>query len=164
MATLEADALRTLLSDLKLRAKANYDRDVEAIERVERLLTLDPGALVPTISKELMLLASVAPCANGQSQTAVPESDEQTSLIDSVEAIFRHFPDRSWNVSMLEAQLRQGGFAFAAKNPKASINTSLARLTDRGTVRVTRRGAGRKPSIYKAAANVSDANVAVPES
>jgi hypothetical protein len=138
------EELQKVLAELRQRAKANYEHDIDAIERVEKLITTAESAVMP--SPEFLLTATRATAAPASDQG---DEDSEVTLIDLVERVFKQFPDQSWNVNTLERQLRNAGFVFEAKNPKASLNTSLARLTERGAIRVSKRGGGRKPNLYR---------------
>jgi hypothetical protein len=148
MTTQESEVLQTALSALRQRAKVNYERDLEAIERVERLIAVGAGITAESAQHLLATATAAAPVVmNGE--IAPDDPDSQPTLIDAVERMFRTFPNVSLNVGMLEAQLRKAGFVLAAKQPKSSINTAVSRLAERGVIRIVRRGAGRKPSTYR---------------
>jgi hypothetical protein len=143
----ESAVLESALAALEQRAKLNYQRDLDAITHIRRLIA--GGATINPESAERLLATatSATPTSAEPNTNADPES--QPTLIDAVESIFRNSPDMSLNVSSLEAQLRGRGFVFAAKQPKSSINTAVARLAERGIIRIVKRGTGRKPSTYR---------------
>lgn len=134
----EQELLRKLIADMRHRAKAAFDQDMESIDRFERLAFSENA----DTSLSLPALPVAIENENGE--------ESEVTLIDSVAHVFKRFPEQSWNVNTIERQLLSERFVFAAKNPKASINTALSRLAERGIVRISKRGAGRKPNQYRA--------------
>ena len=103
--------------------------------------------LTPSTPLENRLLGTAEA---GAKATSAPEiADESASLIGSIERAFQSRSDVAWSAVTLERKLRHSGFAFQAKNPRASINTALTRLVERGVIAVCKRGNGRRPSLYK---------------
>jgi hypothetical protein len=147
MTTQETELLQTALSALRRRAKVNYERDLEAIERVERLIAA--GAEITAESAQHLLATATAAPVIMNGEIVPDDSESQPTLIDAVERAFKTFPSVSLNVSSLETHLRKTGFVLAAKQPKSSINTAVSRLAERGIIRIVRRGTGRKASTYR---------------
>jgi hypothetical protein len=82
MTTQESALLQAALAALRQRAKSNYERDLEAIERVERLIAT--GASLDVESAE-RLLATATPAPMAINGEVVPnEPDSQPTLIDAV--------------------------------------------------------------------------------
>jgi len=125
------------VATLKEALRAEYEKDMEAIERVEILLA---RRAVPDAS------AGGLP-TNTEDESAV-DGDEST-LIDAVERAFIRFPQKRWTVGDLENQLQADGFQFKAIKPRSSIHTSLTRLEESSVIRIVKRGKGRKPNIYQ---------------
>lgn len=121
----EVDALKEAL-------KAEYEKDMAAIERVEKMLGRRGNPGIP-----------IEPSREPQ------ESDSETTLIDRVKEMFVRSPEKRWTVGALEDQMRADGFHFDAVKPRSSIHTCLTRLEERSMVRIVKRGRGRKPSIYQ---------------
>jgi len=141
--------LKETLAALRHRVRLNYERDMAAIDHVQHLLAQgDAGAH----SVQMILRRGVGR-STAEEEESFPAFQETFSrkmtLIDAIEQIFRRYPTSAWTVETLEIELRQAGFKFQSKSPKASINTSLARLIYRKIIRVTKQGVGRNPSEYK---------------
>lgn len=147
--------IKEALAALRRRVRLNYERDMGAIDHVQHLLgqgglELDPIRMMfeDTLRDTLRGVGmedALEGYERGREQRAPLR---KMTMISAIEQVFRTYPTTGWTVENLEIELRQGGFEFEAKNPKASINTALARLIERGMVRVRERGVGRKPSVY----------------
>jgi len=143
--------LKDALAALRRRVRLNYERDIEAIDHVQHLLA--EGELAPHTLR--MIFGAEPPSSDsrvrfhlkGDSYDRQPL--RRMTLIDAIRRIFRTYPTSGWTVDTLEIELRHAGFQFDAKNPKASINTSLAKLLERKIIWVREQGVGRRPSLYQ---------------
>ena len=50
----------------------------------------------------------------------------------------------------IEQALKEAQFKFKGKDSRMSVNLSLKRLRERRLVKVTRKGKGRAPNLYRA--------------
>jgi hypothetical protein len=158
------DSFQQLLDALKQRAKrqydhrvdlarADYEKQVEAIEALEPLLR-DEGDTSPSfLPSELERIAKedaarAEPMLLSQEHPALAGISSQT-LIDTVANIFIKFPDSPWTVQTLEKRLLMDGFKFEAVRPKSSLKTALGKLVERHFIHVVAPGSGRKPNVYK---------------
>jgi hypothetical protein len=142
-----------LLSDLRARIQSLHDEDWRMFELLKQRLLTPPARIVqPAVSEP--------PGADSEPDTG--------TLTGSVEKVFKKHPEVAWSVQTLEGHLRKDGFAFEAKNPRASLNTTVARLAERGLIFIWKKGSGRKPHLYRALPSGNSAGLrgrvaAIPE-
>jgi hypothetical protein len=135
-----AELNRQAVAALKARLKAEYDQDMAAIERVERLLG-DVGATAAIASP-----ASAPPTEQREAPTA-------ETMIGAVERWFRWFPDKAFTVNEVVDKLReQQHITFTATDPHKSVHAAIWKLQKHHVLRTVLRGKGRKPSTYMLAA------------
>lgn len=143
--------LKEALAALRRRVRLNYERDMGAIDHVQHLLAqgdLEVDSIQMVFGDALRGMGMEDTFSEAIAERARRAPLRKLTLIDAIEQVFRTYPTTGWTVENLEIELRHGGFEFEAKSPKASINTTLARLIERRIVRVRERGVGRKPSVY----------------
>src|SRR5207237_191468 len=126
---------QALLSQLRALFQVQHEEDRQLLERLERRL-LPSAADHPK--------SNIEPSVQGAAEP------DPTTLIGSVERLFQSQPEMTWSVEALEKRLRKEGFAFEAKNPRASLNTAVSRLAERRVIEIYTRGSGRKPHLYRA--------------
>jgi hypothetical protein len=136
---------------LKERLKKEYEENVAAIERVEKLLASGATVESPT----------VAPSASPMATNADGPQDTPTT-IRAVEQWFRAVPNRTFTVEQLLKNLNDQQFKFESINPRKSVHTAVWRLEKNGVVRTVLRGKGRRPSTYQLASNVENPKNAAP--
>jgi hypothetical protein len=141
----EIETLRQRAQDECLATQAaaqhRYEERIKALSIVESMI--DPEMHPKRPPKP--------PCpeVNTASIPQRPAIDNLT-LIDAVQSIFDHLPDREWTVVSIQRTMADGGFEFGAQNPQGSLNTCLGRLlNDRKTIEIVKRGAGRRPTVYR---------------
>jgi hypothetical protein len=124
--------------------EAELRRDLEAIERVRRLMALKNGSLSPD-SRQYTLPGAIAP---GESDDGL-ESTNASSLSGTIERIVNSDATVRWTTPKMLVHLQQIGFPLRAKKPIYSIGQAMQKLASRGDIRIVRRGAGNSPNIYK---------------
>lgn len=132
---------RQQIAFLKQQLKTEYEKNLEAIERVEKLLTATSGEQMerrPSVS-------GIAPKAVQTQESSTP------TLIGEVENWFRWLPDQTWTVKQLVEKMREKAFEFTSDEPQKSVQTAVWRLEKNGVIRTVVRGAGRRPSTYRLA-------------
>ncbi len=134
---------RQQIASLKQRLKSEYEKNLEAIERVERLLAETSDEQVeqprPVIAEVVREPAPTTPTLSGE-----------------VENWFRWFPDQTWTVTRLVEKMRERSFEFTSEDPHKSVHTAVWRLEKSGVIRTVARGMGRRPSIYQLASSVQN--------
>jgi hypothetical protein len=143
--------IKEALAALRRRVRLNYERDMGAIDHVQHMLGqggLEVDSMQMVFEETLRGIGMEDALEGYEGDRAQRAPLRKMTMISAIEQVFRTYPTTGWTVENLEIELRHGGFEFEAKNPKASINTTLARLIERGMVRVRERGVGRKPSVY----------------
>jgi|SRR5665213_2422511 len=136
---MEARKLTALKDDLR--------RDLEAIERVERMMAFKNGSLLPLRDERQIPL---------QIQTVSSEEEEDDdsevqagSLRATIEQMINADPNNRWTTQKVLAQLKAANYPLRAKAPIYSVGQTLNVLVRKGKIRVARKGAGSAPNIYK---------------
>jgi hypothetical protein len=121
----------------ELRARAAMERDTALQEVQDRY------------HKQLEAIDIVAAMVRTEVSGSGVANTEQSTLINAIEQVITQYPDKTWDINLLEQALRARTFSFSAKNPKNSLSSSLYKLVAKGTVRIVRSGKGRQPNIYQ---------------
>jgi hypothetical protein len=136
---------RHQIASLKQRLKSEYEKNLEAIERVEKLLAVTSD---PQVQQHQPVIAEVADV-----QAPAPTAP---TLSGEVENWFRWFPDQTWTVKRLVEKMRERAFEFTSEDPHKSVHTAVWRLEKNGVIRTVVRGVGRRPSTYQLAPNAQN--------
>lgn len=128
------------LSEVERRMEEEHRKDREALLRLKRFLDLGEQTSVITIHRE-------------EDSSNV---DDTPTIISKVESVFADDFTRKWTVPTMIAHLRHEGFPLVAQKPEATMGQVFARLQQRGVIRLVRRGAGRRPNIFKAVAQTKE--------
>ena len=126
---------------LKESLKADYEKNLEAIERVERLLA------------ERQSTPASAKVRPGAANDGV---EDAATLKATVEAAIRDYGNGKWNVNDILARLKSAGYEIQAKDPYKSLHSTIWKLEKDGVVRVVIRGKGRQPNTYQAVMDHAD--------
>jgi len=124
---------------LERRIRENYEKDMAAIRRVQKMLSENGSSPVKS--------AIESKAAAGADDA---EADDQ-SLVGNIEAIFLSDLKKNWTVPKIERRLLESGVTLKAKNPKPSIAGAIKRLMKRGVIRLVKKGGGKIPHIYRGA-------------
>jgi hypothetical protein len=125
------------ITALKQSLKAEYDENMAAIERVQRLL--DRAGL----GAETSTTHTAAPVPISHSVEETP------TLPAAIERLFRaSVPTRQTVGSILE-KLREEQFPFETEEPHKSVHSAMWKLEKRGVIRTVVRGRGRRQSVYE---------------
>jgi hypothetical protein len=131
----EYQALRRQLEEERRKAEEEFDKNMEALERVYRLAK---KASLPEAKK------SATPDRNGfgspQAETAIGKGD----LLKAVRVAAKEVPDR-FTMPQIVTRLRTKG--VAAKRP--SVRAALNRLQKLGEIELIAQGIGRRASEYR---------------
>jgi hypothetical protein len=128
--------------------KEELRKDLEAIERVERLMAAKNS---PRPADEHQLPPGAEPAVAGQEPDDSEDFTEapRDSLRGTIERIVNTDTTTRWTTQKVLARLKELNFNLRAKKPIYSVGQSLNILATRGRIRVARRGAGSAPNIYK---------------
>jgi hypothetical protein len=132
------------IAKLKTFLASEYERNIEAIERVEKLL------LATSTSDSQPLPVPVS---------EVVQSEETPTLIGAVEHLFRLSPDQRLTITQLLEKLLEQHFAFGSSDRHKSVHTAVWRLQKGGIIRTVVQGKGRKPSTYQLVSRVAGEHV-----
>lgn len=132
---LEAKRLEAL--EIELR------RDLEAVERVRKMMAFKNGALSSHSTDNSAQLEFADEEAN-LSDAPV------TSLRSTIEAMINRDQVTRWTVQKVVAELKAMNIGLKAEKPVYSVGQAMKILAGRGKIRLVRRGSGSEPNIYKA--------------
>ncbi|MGH7972520.1 MAG: hypothetical protein ACREIC_27720, partial [Limisphaerales bacterium] len=122
---IEARKLAALKDDLR--------RDLEAIERVERMMAFKNGSLSPRPNERQVVLNIYDPeAAKDDDETAV----EAGSLRSKIEQIVNDAPDTRWTTQKVLAHLQSINYPLRAKAPIYSVGQTLNVLARKGKIRI----------------------------
>ncbi|HTR36884.1 MAG TPA: hypothetical protein VMH80_13330 [Bryobacteraceae bacterium] len=145
-----------------LALREELRKDLEALERVERLMAAKNGS----------------PAAGGHAlpinlrvadSLAIDDGDEDdegpaNSLRGTIESTINANPEVRWTNQKMLAHLQKIQFPLRAKKPIYSIGQAMQKLQEAGKIRIVRRGAGNQPNIYKAKERSSATTETAPTS
>ncbi|MBV9745306.1 MAG: hypothetical protein JO099_16210 [Acidobacteriia bacterium] len=141
---MDADAHKLVALKEELR------KDLEALERVERLIASKNGALLRPDDRQFALPMNVQV---DDRNTLTDETDEdlgpRTSLRGKIAEIINSDPQVRWTTPKMLIHLQSIDFPLHAKKPIYSIGQSMQKLAEKGVIRIVRRGVGNQPNIYK---------------
>jgi hypothetical protein len=127
--------------------KEELRRDLEAIERVERLMAFKNGSLTPPDDRQAILPINVSV---GDKLGLEDEDDGRAnSLKGVIETTVNADVNVRWTTQKMLAHLQQTGFNLRAKKPIYSVGQAMSKLAESGKIRIVRHGAGNQPNIYK---------------
>jgi len=132
--------------------KEELRRDLEAIERVERLMASRNGSLAVLDSRQGVLSISVADEVGVRDESFLQEEEDQgavVSLKGTIDYIINSDLSVRWTNQKMLTRLRADGFKLRAKKPIYSIGQAMQKLADAGNIRLVRKGAGNQPNIYR---------------
>jgi hypothetical protein len=127
--------------------KEELRRDLEAIERVERLMAFKNGALKAPDERQGVLGIGVVEFGSDEGEDE--DQTTATSLKGTIEATINADCGVRWTNQKMLSHLNQVGFKLRAKKPIYSIGQAMQKLSDSGKIRLVRKGAGNQPNIYK---------------
>jgi hypothetical protein len=126
--------------------KADLRRDLDAIERVEKLMAFKNGSLSPPVDERQYSLPVAVPMPAGSDDI---EEAPARSLIDTIDYLLNSDISVRWTTGRVLAHLEKVGNPSKAANPIYSVGQAMQKLVDRGRLKVIRRGAGSAPNIYR---------------
>ena len=139
----ETEKLANLEADLR--------RDLEAIERVRKILALKNGSVIRATENRTdlpkALTIEVSDGLNLSDNAALDVSP--TSLRDTIEYIINANANERWTVQKMLKHLIESGFELKAKEPIYSVGQAMKKIADKERIRVIHRGVGSRPSIYQ---------------
>src|SRR5262249_9132943 len=143
------------LDSKKLAAlKDELLRDLEAVERVEKLMASKNGLLSKPDKRQMTL-----PISSNKHAEAIENATEDAadapkdSLRGTIERIINEDPSERWTTQKMLAHLRSISFPLRAEQPIYSVGQSLNVLVKKGKIRLARKGGGSAPNIYKGKAS-----------
>jgi hypothetical protein len=131
--------------------KEELRRDLEAIERVERLMAFKNGSLAVPDGRQGVLSISVADGVGVNDESLLQEEEEGAvaSLKGTIDYIINSDLAVRWTNQKMLTRLRADGFKLRAKKPIYSIGQAMQKLADAGSIKLVRKGAGNQPNIYR---------------
>jgi hypothetical protein len=130
--------------------KEELRRDLEAIERVERLMALKNGSISNKDERQTVLPINISLEDSLAMQDEDEDQDQGTSLKGAIAATINADPAMRWTNRKMLTHLQQIGFKLRAQKPIYSIGQAMQKLCDAGDIRIVRKGAGNLPNVYKA--------------
>ena len=137
------------VEELKASLRADFEKDMAAIERVEAMLERgkipNQAVFVPTPAKTY---ASIA-------------ANDTPTLVDAIVDLFKESGVTTTQTvgSILQRLLAQQ-FHFETDEPHKSVHSAMWKLEKRGILRTVFRGRGRKQSVYQLATPREDETAA----
>jgi hypothetical protein len=140
---------RQKIEEERRKWEEEYQKNVEALERVARFLPSDSA--IPTANAAQTQPDAPRPTANQAQQ----EDEESATLIDAVLEAIVSRPTMSLSPRMVFNVLVAQNFPFAGDENRSlvSIGASLRKLAARqhSQIRLFKRGSGRRPNLYRIA-------------
>jgi hypothetical protein len=130
--------------------KEELRKDMEALERVERLMAAKNGSLSRPDERQLKLPINTKPkhdVLDDEEDDA--ENANSNSLRATVEQLLNAEPTVRWTTQKVLARLEDIKYPLRAKQPIYSVGQTLNVLVKKGKIRLARKGGGSAPNIYK---------------
>ncbi len=135
----DAEKLAALEADLR--------KDLDAIERVKRLMAFKNGSLSPPPDdRQYRLPVSPSTMDHGEEEA---EAGPPKTLIGTIEQIMNADPNIRWTTTRMLNQLQSIQYPLGAKKPVYSVGQAIQKLLEKGRIRIIKRGSGNAPNIYK---------------
>ena len=139
-----------------LALKDELKRDLEAIERVERMMTFKniPIESKPEpVPERLTASQTIAEAPQAMAEEIEDDLDSDAnpnSLRGTIEQIINTHPDVRWTTQRILAHLSKINYPLKAQKPIYSVGQALRQLTVKRRIKLARKGAGSEPNIYRA--------------
>jgi hypothetical protein len=145
-----------------LALKEELRRDLEAIERVERLMASKNGALGSDNRQRVLPIDLSVPAALGLHDEDEENQEDVPSLKGTIEATVNADLTVRWTNQKMLTHLKKVGFPLRAKKPIYSIGQAMQKLSDAGTIKLVRKGTGNQPNVYKGKAREQTPSTEAP--
>lgn len=133
-------------ADQLVLLKEGLRRDLEALERVEAMIAKE-AALKKTDDRQIPLpMKPVLVQAEDEDDSG---SLDATSLRGAIYKLISAEPFSRWTTQRVYAKLQADGYQFNSQKPLVSISQALKALVKQQKIRITKRGTGSAPNIYK---------------
>jgi hypothetical protein len=133
----EAQKLTALEQDLR--------RDLEAIERVKKMMAFKNGSLSAPDERQIPLMTLEQDIPETANLADIPS----TSLRGTIQSIMCADPSVRWTVQKMVAHLASTGFDLKAQKPVFSVGQAMKKLAESNRIKLVRRGSGSEPHIYR---------------
>jgi hypothetical protein len=133
--------------------KEELRKDLEALERVERMMAAKSDAVAVKNDKQLPLLSPRIVESTQVDEQEVDEYDTEApsdSLRGTIERIVNGDPATRWTTQKVLTRLKELKYNLRAQKPIYSVGQSLNVLAKKGRIRLARKGAGSAPNVYRA--------------
>lgn len=137
----EAKKLASLREELR--------KDLEALERVERLMAAKNGSLSRPDDRQMALPINKSRVLDVDSAEEDADNAPGISLRGKIAEVINADPNVRWTTQRVLAHLQNTHFPLKAQKPIFSVGQSLNSLVKRGNIRLVRKGTGSAPNIYK---------------
>jgi hypothetical protein len=134
------------LSIMKEKIKEDFRKDLEAIERVERMMIAQNASQGSKQDDRQLQLGGQEFEASDEDDVA---AETRPTLIGAIEKVINAAPSIRWTTQKVMAQLTANGYKFEAAKPIYSVGQSLQKLVKQQKIRCTHKGSGSTPNIYK---------------
>ena len=122
---------REELAQIRSQIESEYQKDVEALERLSRFL---PESTSPVLRKsepaDFIHVATDSPESIDPNASLLGNGSK--SILSGLEAILSEHHERTWTGPQLKAEIKNRGYELHAINPMATIGVALKKLVDRG--------------------------------
>jgi hypothetical protein len=143
---------RQAIEERRRKREEEDQKDLEALERVSRLFSASSAL---SQANDAHVVIETLPAAKDSAKEEEPVSDSETPvLIGAVLETVLSKPNVSLSPRAVFESLEARNFPFTRDESKRilSVAQALRKLTERDQpqVRLTRRGSGRRPNLYRA--------------
>jgi hypothetical protein len=135
------------IEELRRRSEEEHRKDMEALDRVMRMMKLAPAA-GPVVDAA----PAGRPADSPEPKIASPASNESTpdglrSPSVAVRKALRYVPDSSFTLFDVRAYIEKN-FPLVDTSA-ANLSPTLARFAKQGTIEIIKKGAGSTPTVYR---------------
>ena len=148
---------RQTIEEQRRKWEEEYRKDIEALDRVSRLLPTDHAPLKSNGAHPVVPAPEATPkqeIDETDMEEDDPTDEEGRYLIRAVKAVVDARPDVTFFPRRVYQTLLEQGFRFATDERRSlvTIGTSMKKLARRDPpqIRLIRHGKGRKPNLYRA--------------
>jgi hypothetical protein len=137
--------------------EAELKSDLDALSRVRRMMESRKNRDKANNG----LAKPIGPLVAIPVSTDAPEDDDyqdeengpNVSLRGKIAQVVNEQPDVKWTTQKVLLHLQKTGFPLKAQKPRFSVGQALNKLTEQGKIRLTRKGTGSEPNIYRSLAS-----------
>jgi hypothetical protein len=133
--------------------KEELRKDMEAVERVERLIASKNGSLNRPDDRQMALPIILKAQPQDREVTVVEESEEADpnlpTLIGTISQIINADRGVRWTTQKVLSHLGQINYPLKSAKPIFSVGQSLSKLVKQKKIILVRKGTGSTPNLYR---------------